>query len=92
VGQNVPIGGGWAMRMSTPLTVLKEIERTNRSGQPAMLFVHPWELDPDPPRVKLPLGHQFAHYFRLRGFVRRLDEILAQASFGSIAQVIDYAE
>lgn len=89
VGQNVPIGGGWALRMSTPLTVLKEIERKNRAGEPAMLFIHPWELDPAPPRIKLPIAHQFAHYFRLSGFAHRLNEILGHARFGSIGQVLD---
>ena len=37
----------------------------NRAGLPAVLTVHPWELDPDPPRVRLPARLQFAHYFRL---------------------------
>ena len=50
----MPLGWGWGLRMSSPRRVLHAIDRLNRSGLPAVLTVHPWELDPDPPRVRLP--------------------------------------
>jgi len=88
LGQNYPLGGGWGLRMHSPRTVLRRIEERNNRGLPAALFVHPWELDPDPPRVRLPLGHRFAHYFRLDGFAKRLDEILAGAAFAPMGTVL----
>jgi polysaccharide deacetylase family protein (PEP-CTERM system associated) len=84
MGQQFPYGGGWGLRMSRPAAVIREIEARNLRGDPATLFVHPWELDPQPPRVALPLHLRFSHYFRLSGFAKRLDEILARASFGPI--------
>jgi hypothetical protein len=81
----MPIGWGWALRMSAPARVLREIEAANRAGRPAVLTVHPWELDIDPPHVRLPPRLRFAHYFRLGGFRERLSEILAGASFGCIS-------
>ena len=54
--------------MSSPRRVLKTIDAVNRAGRPAVLTVHPWELDPNPPRVRLPARLHFAHYFRLSGF------------------------
>jgi hypothetical protein len=48
--------------------------------------VHPWELDPDPPRVNLPPVLRFSHYFRLSGFATRLDEILSRAPFCPIGE------
>jgi hypothetical protein len=83
--QVMPIGWGWALRMSAPARVLREIEAANRAGRPAVLTVHPWELDIDPPHVRLPPRLRFAHYFRLGGFRERLSEILAGASFGCIS-------
>jgi hypothetical protein len=74
--------------MHSPRTVLRRIEERNHGGLPVALFVHPWELDPDPPRVRLPLGHRFAHYFRLDGFAKRLDEILAGAAFAPMSAVL----
>lgn len=83
-GQNVPFGGGWGLRMSRPTTVVREIEARNKRGQPVTIFVHPWELDPEPPRVALPWSLRFSHYFRLAGFAERLNDILARADFGAI--------
>ncbi|MBE3135080.1 MAG: DUF3473 domain-containing protein [Acidobacteria bacterium] len=85
-GQQVPLGGGWGLRMSRPTAVVKEIEARNRRGEPVTLFVHPWELDPQPPRVALPWPLRFSHYFRLAGFGGRLNDILASADFGPIGQ------
>ena len=91
-GQVMPMGWGWGLRMSSPSKVLKEIERANKLGRPAVLTIHPWELDPDPPRVPLPLGLRFAHYFRLDGFPGRLRTILRGASFGPLQAAAARAE
>ena len=91
-GQVMPMGWGWGLRMSPPSKVLKEIERANKLGRPAVLTIHPWELDPDPPRVPLPLGLRFAHYFRLDGFPGRLRTILRGASFGPLQAAASRAE
>jgi polysaccharide deacetylase family protein (PEP-CTERM system associated) len=84
LGQNIPLGGGWGLRMSRPATVLREIARRNRHGEPVTIFLHPWELDPAPPRVALPWALRFSHYFRLAGYIERLKDILAGAEFGPI--------
>ena len=83
-GHTMPMGWGWGLRMHAPARVLKEIERVNRIGRPAVLAIHPWELDPDPPRVALPRRLHFAHYFRLDGFQGRLRKILRGAAFGPL--------
>ena len=85
-GQQYPLGGGWGLRMSRPATVIREIAARNHLGVPATLFVHPWELDPEPPRVALPPALRFSHYFRLSGFARRFEEILSRAAFGPIGE------
>jgi len=87
-GHVMPMGWGWGLRMSSPRRVLRTIEAANRAERPAVLTVHPWELDPDPPRVQLPARLRFAHYFRLGGFERRLSEVLAGAAFGSIGDFL----
>ncbi|MEO5739320.1 MAG: polysaccharide deacetylase family protein [Vicinamibacterales bacterium] len=86
-GQVMPLGWGWGLRMSSPRTVLRRIEEVNRDGSPAVLAVHPWELDIDPPRVRLPAALHFAHYFHLDGFRNRLRSILEGASFGPVSSL-----
>lgn len=84
-GQAMPLGWGWALRMSSSSRVLAAMARANRAGHSAVLTVHPWEIDPDPPRVPLPPRLRFAHYFRLSGFETRLKDIMHNAPFSTLA-------
>ncbi len=87
-GQVMPMGWGWGLRMSSPGRVLRTIAAANRANHPAILMVHPWELDPNPPRVRLRPRLQFAHYFRLQGFRTRLREVLHGTAFGPLGDVL----
>jgi len=60
----------------------------NQAGIPATFWIHPWELDPDPPRVRLPWAAHAAHYLGLAGFDRRLAEILKHARFGPLQEML----
>jgi polysaccharide deacetylase family protein (PEP-CTERM system associated) len=87
-GQNFPAGGGWGLRMTRPARVLASIEARNREGSPVALYVHPWEIDPDPPRIELPWTKRFVHYFRLEGFASRLEMVLRGAHFAPMGEVL----
>jgi peptidoglycan-N-acetylglucosamine deacetylase len=87
-GQNMPLGLGWGLRMTAPSRVIRVIEDRNAAGVPVALAVHPWEFDPDPPRVALPLATRFAHYFRLAGFRGRFERILRGAAFAPMGEVL----
>jgi polysaccharide deacetylase family protein (PEP-CTERM system associated) len=87
-GQNMPLGVGWGLRMSAPSRVIRVIEDCNTRGVPVALVVHPWEIDPNPPRIKLPPTKSFAHYFRLGGFRGRLEQILRGATFAPMGEVL----
>jgi polysaccharide deacetylase family protein (PEP-CTERM system associated) len=91
MGQNVPGGGGWGLRMRSPRATLRELERRSKAGQSSILWVHPWELDDDPPRVPLPRAKWFAHYFRLDGFRTRLDAILRDGAFVPLDALVSEA-
>jgi hypothetical protein len=52
------------------------------------LTIHPWEIDPHPPRIALPRRLRFAHYFRLGGFYGRIGEILRGAAFDRLDSVV----
>ena len=90
-GHNMPLGGGWGLRMTNPRRVLNAIEDRNRRGIPVAVVVHPWEIDPHPPRVKLPLAKSFAHYFRLGGFRERLERVVRGAAFAPMGEVLGLA-
>ncbi len=86
-GHVMPMGWGWGLRMSSPARVLRAINESNRRGRAAVLMVHPWEVDPDPPRVTLPPRLWFSHYFRLGGFRWRLAEVLKGVELGALSDL-----
>ena len=88
LGQRIPYGGGWGLRLAKPTAVLREIEQRNRRGTPVTFWIHPWELDPNPPRARLPWSQYAAHYVGLSGFERRLDTLLTHVPFGSLQEMI----
>lgn len=88
-GHAVPLGWGWGLRKAEPATVIDAIAANNRQGDPAVLTVHPWEIDPAPPYVRLPTPLAFSHYYRLSGFRSRLREVLAGAEFGPLCELPD---
>jgi polysaccharide deacetylase family protein (PEP-CTERM system associated) len=52
MGMNLPFAGGGYMRLLPPGIISRAIGRINRGGQPAIVYVHPWEFDPDQPRIR----------------------------------------
>jgi len=55
------------------------IRAENASGRPAMLYVHPREIDPNQPRLRLRWPHSTIHYFGVRGCERKLRNLLRTA-------------
>jgi polysaccharide deacetylase family protein (PEP-CTERM system associated) len=86
-GQALPLGWGWALRRARPRDVARAVTDANREGRPAVLTVHPWEVDPEPPRVRLPWRQHFAHYYSLDGFFERLRTILRSVPFSTLDSV-----
>ena len=84
-GWLMPFGGGWGLRMSRPRAVLRRLEARAKAGLTSVFWVHPWEIDDEPPAVRLPADKHFAHYFRLDGFAGRLETILRGATFEPLA-------
>ncbi len=76
LGKRLPCGGGGYFRLLPYAIHRWAWRRVNRQdGQPAMLYFHPWEIDPDQPRQHgAPLKSTLRHYARLsamEGKIRR---------------------
>jgi len=51
-GRNIPVAGGGYLRHCPYWYSRSMIRRLNRRGHPAVVYIHPWELDPDPPEIE----------------------------------------
>lgn len=90
----LPVGGGGYFRIFPYWVSARAIAHLNRrERQPAMFYVHPWEVDPEQPRIAAGLLSRFRHYYHLDQTERRLNRLLREARFDS-AQVVlgDYRE
>jgi polysaccharide deacetylase family protein (PEP-CTERM system associated) len=75
---NWPAGGGGYFRLLPYALSRWSIRRINRHDrQPAMFYFHPWELDPEQPRIDGPDAKtRFRHYLNLRRMAPRLTRLL----------------
>jgi len=80
------LGGGWGLRFFSPSILFNAVEAMNARDVPALLNIHPWEIDPDPPRIALPPVARFVHYAGLQRFSDRLREILSLLSLSPIPE------
>jgi polysaccharide deacetylase family protein (PEP-CTERM system associated) len=77
-GRRLPVGGGWPFR-TLPEERIAAAEREYRDrGYPAVFTFHPWELDPEHPRMDgLPPLLRTVHFLGLGGLPARFDRWLA---------------
>ena len=86
---NWPAGGGGYFRL-LPYGVSRwSIRRVNEvDGKPAMFYFHPWELDPDQPRVPgVSAKSRLRHYLNLKQMEARLRRLLADFRWDRVDRV-----
>ncbi len=85
----LPIAGGAYFRIY-PYALSKQFLKTvNRSGQPFTFYLHPWELDPEHPRIPLPRRIAATHYFNLSSTERRFRKLLNDFKFAPMKEVLN---
>lgn len=82
-------GGGWMRAL--PLSYIKwACRRINREGYPAILYVHPWELDPKHPVPSVLRGKvRMIHKLGLRTTARKLEGIVAASRTRTMMQYVE---
>ncbi len=78
-------GGGWFRQFPYAVTRLA-FEQRSRERMPAVFYIHPWEIDPDQPRVKCSMLTRLRHYRGLSSTMARLDRLMSEFRFTSIAR------
>jgi polysaccharide deacetylase family protein (PEP-CTERM system associated) len=87
---NLPIGGGGYFRILPYAWTRWGINRLNqREQRPAIFYLHPWEIDPDQPRLGAPALGRFRHYFNLDQTEMRLRALLHDFRFATMMTVLD---
>lgn len=88
-GRTLAAGGGGFFRL-LPYGFSKwAVHQVNEAGQPAILYFHPWEIDPGQPRVAgAPLRSRLRHYSRLSAMEGKLERLLGDFRWGRIDALV----
>ena len=78
------VGGGFFRLFPNALTE-HAIAQVGREKRPAIFYFHPWEIDPDQPRVvDAPIRSKLRHYSRLSAMAGKLSKLLARHDWGRL--------
>ena len=86
-GLPVPFSGGFYFRLHPSRFLDWSRDRLNARGQPAIYYVHPWEFDPDQPRMDLAPHWRFFRYHRMSAMPSMTERALAAGSFETMGDV-----
>jgi len=85
----LPIAGGGYLRLLPIDIIMRGIATINqRELQPAVLYFHPWEIDPGQPRIKTGIKSRVRHYLNLDKTEGKLQKIFSEHKFGTMSRVL----
>jgi polysaccharide deacetylase family protein (PEP-CTERM system associated) len=80
----LPAAGGGYFRLFPYRYFHHAFKWLNRNRHAFTFYLHPWELDPGQPRVRVPWFHRFRHYVNLHKTEGRLCRLLRDFRFTTI--------
>jgi polysaccharide deacetylase family protein (PEP-CTERM system associated) len=84
LGYRLPIAGGGYFRLYPYAMTRAGLGHINRKQRPFIFYLHPWEIDPQQPRVSASWKSSFRHYNNLGKFESRLHKLLSDFSFDTV--------
>lgn len=89
-GFRLPVSGGGYFRLLPYWLTRWGLASINRSeSQPFIFYLHPWEIDPQQPRVAASLLSRFRHYTNLDKCEARLQRLLGEFDFGTVRDSLE---
>ena len=88
MGKRVGFSGGFYLRLFPIRFILYNVRRMNQAGKPAIVYVHPTEIDAGKPRIPLSCVNSFIQYYNTKNTEQKLIEIVGRLTFSTIS---DYA-
>ena len=73
---NLPLGGGAYLWIYPIYFFLKLYKLLEKRGENLCIYLHPWELDSNHPKVNLPFRTSLTHYFKLNTTIKKLGILL----------------
>jgi polysaccharide deacetylase family protein (PEP-CTERM system associated) len=91
-GCRLPVAGGGYFRLYPYALTRSGLRQINRKGKPFIFYLHPWEIDPDQPRVGAKWLSRFRHYNNISRCETRLKKLLQDFNFDTAYAVLNDLE
>jgi polysaccharide deacetylase family protein (PEP-CTERM system associated) len=88
-GKKIPFGGGAYFRILPFFYNRYCIKKANSLGRPVVFYLHPWEIDPDQPRLSLPILRYARQYYNLNRTENKLKKLLSKFEFTTIKESLE---
>jgi hypothetical protein len=86
-GMKLPIAGGFYNRALPYAVIRRGIRQVNKLGEPAVIYVHPWELDTGQVYDQVTLRERISHYHGRRSLEKKLRQLLSEFPFGTLQEL-----
>jgi hypothetical protein len=89
MGKRIPVSGGGYFRLLPYWFIRAGLKQINeKQNAPFTFYLHPWEIDPEQPRVKASLKSRVRHYTNLDKCHGRLERLLEEFRLGAMRAVL----
>ncbi len=84
----LPIAGGGYFRLYPYWLSKAGLKQINRKQKPFIFYLHPWEVDPEQPRISASWFSRFRHYNNLDKCEARLHKLMSDFKFTTTLEVL----
>jgi len=92
LGTNVPMAGGGYFRLFPLALLARALRAAERQRRRGMIYLHPWELDPDQPVLPMGFAGTFRHRVGLKRTESKFRRLMSRFRFCDVRSTIDYLE
>ncbi len=85
----IPCSGGAYIRFY-PFKFFSHFAKKVSRQRPYIFYIHPWELDQNPPRVALGWTRSIRHYHNTKSTLNKVRRLLCEMEFTSIENIIEH--
>ncbi len=87
-GLRIPFSGGLYLRILPLDFVSWALKKQNTKKKAGMIYVHPWEIDTEQPRLSAPAHIKFVHYYNLSSTFSKLERLIERFAFVPLGELI----
>jgi polysaccharide deacetylase family protein (PEP-CTERM system associated) len=88
-GLTVPVGGGGYLRLFPWVVTSRLLRQIRAEHRPLNVYLHPWEVDVDQPRIAASLKSRFRHYQNLKTMAPKVGRLLSEFRLGTMSDVLN---